>query len=492
MQKKITRRAAGAASVLCLTGLITTLPTLASAASVPAQPVDGNPTCESLGYDYGFKPGAGVAEDVAGQYTDPTYGITVDWSYAASDTKSTIDWTSSMPASAVIVKGGSGANLYAYDPAQGADKGLDTPVNASGGGAAVSHLVFCYNYAPTVTKTATTSYTRTYAWDITKSANPTALILAAGQTATVNYAVKVSQTPTDSDFAVTGTITVTNPWKKGATISVADSIPGAKVDCPATTVAAGGTLACTYTAPLTAKTDGTNVATVTANYGTKDRIVTATAPYTFGDPTTLTDDCVTVTDSLKGSLGTVCGADKTFEYPMEVGPYETAGSYTVHNVATFVTDDTKTEGSDSADVDVTVPATGCTLTQGYWKTHSQAGPAPYDDAWKALGSDEEKTVFYGSGKTWLQVFQTPPQGNAYYILADQYMAAKLNILNDAAASTEVQQAVAAAETLFASVPGTTLTREQATQAKQLATLLDNYNNGLSGTAHCSETPVQAS
>ena len=28
-----------------------------------------------------------------------------------------------------------------------------------------------------------------------------------------------------------------------------------------------------------------------------------------------------------------------------------------------------------------VPPQGCTLTQGYWKTHSENGPAPYDDNW---------------------------------------------------------------------------------------------------------------
>ena len=36
-------------------------------------------------------------------------------------------------------------------------------------------------------------------------------------------------------------------------------------------------------------------------------------------------------------------------------------------------------------VDVDVPCLGgCTLTPGYWKTHSEFGPAPYDDNWANL------------------------------------------------------------------------------------------------------------
>ena len=95
-----------------------------------------------------------------------------------------------------------------------------------------------------------------------------------------------------------------------------------------------------------------------------------------------------MSDSLQGSLGTVCKADaaKTFNYTRSVGPYATCGNYTVDNTATFTTNDTGTTGSDSHSVAVNVPcAGGCTLTQGYWKTHSLRGPAPYDDAWLLVG-----------------------------------------------------------------------------------------------------------
>ena len=34
--------------------------------------------------------------------------------------------------------------------------------------------------------------------------------------------------------------------------------------------------------------------------------------------------------------------------------------------------------------------TPCTLTQGYWKTHSSYGPAPYDVTWAILGDYGEE------------------------------------------------------------------------------------------------------
>jgi hypothetical protein len=140
-------------------------------------------------------------------------------------------------------------------------------------------------------------------------------------------------------------------------------------------------------------------------------------------------------------------------------------------------------------VTVTTPPPGdqgCTFTQGYWKTHSRQGPAPYDAAWKNLGVDEEATAFFNSGSTWYQVWQTPPRGNGFYILAHQYMAAKLNVLNGASTTTAVDAALSGAESLFASLAAgsTALTSEQTTQAKAWASTLDDYNNGLTGPGHC--------
>jgi hypothetical protein len=131
-----------------------------------------------------------------------------------------------------------------------------------------------------------------------------------------------------------------------------------------------------------------------------------------------------------------------------------------------------------------VPCPGCTLTQGYWKTHSSYGPAPYDDAWALIGED---TTFFLSGKSYYQVLWTPPAGKAYYVLAHQYIAAKLNILNGASSTPSVDAAIAWAESFFNTyTPSSALSRSMRNQVLSYATTLDQYNNGYLGPGHCSE------
>ena len=81
-------------------------------------------------------------------------------------------------------------------------------------------------------------------------------------------------------------------------------------------------------------------------------------PFDFANPTVNeVDECVNVTDSMAGALGTVCAGDspKTFTYTKTVGRLRAqCGDYTVDNTASFVTNDTGATGSASASVDVTV------------------------------------------------------------------------------------------------------------------------------------------
>jgi hypothetical protein len=138
---------------------------------------------------------------------------------------------------------------------------------------------------------------------------------------------------------------------------------------------------------------------------------------------------------------------------------------------------------------------GCTLTPGYWKTHSKYGPAPYDATWAQVGED---TPFFLSGQSYYEVLWTEPKGgNAYYILAHAYIAAELNKLNGAGWPPDVGDAFFGATELFA-----TYTPDQeadmkgpdgaAVRAQFLgyAMILDNYNNGLlwpdNGPPHCTE------
>jgi len=84
---------------------------------------------------------------------------------------------------------------------------------------------------------------------------------------------------------------------------------------------------------------------------------------------------------------------------------------------------------DDATCSVPCGGDGCTLTPGYWKTHSAYGPAPYDPTWALIGED---TPFFLSGISYYEALWTEPKGgNAYYILAPAYIAARLNVLNGA-------------------------------------------------------------
>lgn len=481
MKSFSTRAAIGSLGLAAAAAVLWTAGTTATANTTVTT---GNTTCAELGHDYGFRPNAGGAESTPGTF-NVLNGVVVTWSYMNNST-STIAWSANFEASAVIVGGGGTANAYHYDPSKLSGKGLTTPMKTDGTHPSVSHVEFCFDYNLMVSKTADTSFTRTYTWGIDKTGSETNL--STGQVHPVDYTVTTTRTHADSDFTVSGTITIKNPWPVPATqLRVTDWLPGAVIDCGgAETVPANGTVHCTYSVAVADATAGTNKAITWAYFGEERRGANGRAPYSFGSaPTLEVDECITVTDSLQGSLGQTC-APKTYTYTRDVGPYTVPGVYTVTNVASFLTHDTGTTGSDDHTVTINVPKAGCTLTQGYWKTHSAAGPAPYDDNWRAIGAAEHNTLFFGSGQTWLQVFGNSPAGNAYYILAHQYMAAELNVLNGASAPTAVQDALTASRTLFSSVTGTSLTKAQESEAKSLADVLTSFNEGGSGPGHCSE------
>jgi hypothetical protein len=463
----------------------------------------GNQTCQQLAD--AFAPGSTWIElkvdpnpEGTGpfSYTDGTLSVSI-----TNASEAGFDWSSNIGVDAVFVKSGStGHNLYLYDQAGApntestGDTGLIPP-----GGNAISHIAFCYDLELQVSKTADPSLDRDWTWDIQKSADQTSLTLSEGQTFTVNYEVTVSALSADSNFAVAGTITIHNPTASAATISsVTDLItPGdiaADVDCGVTlphVLAAGATLECDYSATGLAGTETLNTATVTTSAGPEGGSGTAVIDWTAASVTE-TDECVDVSDTNGDVLGTdteICAgdADKTFNYSLDFGTGSEAdvvlqcGENTHVNTATSVTNDTATEDTSSWTVDATVECDlGCTLTQGYWKTHSREGPAPYDDAWALLGAAQEDTVFFSSGKTYYQVLWTAPKGNPDYILAHQYIAAQLNMLNGASTPANVQTAFDAATAYFS---GGTASRST---ILGWASLLDQYNNGIVGPGHCSE------
>ena len=357
--------------------------------------------------------------------------------------------------------------------------------------------------------------TRTWEWAIAKDADQTELLLTPGQSFVVNYTVTLTASSEDSEWHATGEIHVSNPTALPAHVaSVTDSMPGAGVivpDCGGAVpgfLAPGGALTCTWEADLDSGESRTNTAQVARTNFSYDAAGTPTvigattlAATALVDFSTVVvseiDECVSVADAFDGEapveLGTACADEspKSFEYSvtLEYQEPDDCGTFDEHNVATFNAGDTGATGSDDHTVTVTVACeNGCTLTPGYWKTHSQRGPAPYDDAWQLIGPQQEATPFFLSGASWYDVLWTPPQGNAYYILAHAWIAAKLNVLDGAAAGDDVLDALAEGQGLFETYAPSQIERRGGVRRRmlELAGLLDMYNNGLIGPGHCSE------
>ena len=125
-------------------------------------------------------------------------------------------------------------------------------------------------------------------------------------------------------------------------------------------------------------------------------------------------------------------------------------------------------------VPVTTPPAGCTYTQGYYKNKG-ASMLPGG-------------TFYASGQTYLQVLDTSPKGgNAYYILAHQYIAAWINA-QSASVPGNVQTALNQAGAYFATAGITPANPYSGSYTKTTLTawadLLASYNEGRVGPGHC--------
>jgi len=345
-----------------------------------------------------------------------------------------------------------------------------------------------------VLKTVNCAKETKWEWTIDKSADQSSVTLSEGQVLLVSYTVDVDATPLSSSWYVDGTITVFNTSGAPITIdSVGDDLApvsctlfGSPVSFPFD-LGGGVLMNCTYGGAIGSEA-AANTATVESSVGT----VSAIAPIDWSEANTVeTDECIDVSDSFAGFLGTVCAGTSTshtFTYSRWIGPFE-CGYYEVDNTASFITNDTGSTGSDFWKILVDVPcAGGCTLTPGYWKTHSEYGPAPYDSTWADLGGAD--TPFFGTGKTYYEVlWSSSSGGNAYIILAHAYIAAELNVLNGATIPGSVESAWLDAQSLLIAYEGSMdIPKKTADRAWaiSLATTLDDYNNGLIGPGHCTE------
>jgi hypothetical protein len=98
------------------------------------------------------------------------------------------------------------------------------------------------------------------------------------------------------------------------------------------------------------------------------------------------------------------------------------------------------------------------------------------------------TPFFLSDQTYYEVINAPVSNNAYYILAQQYIAAELNFLQGADPS-DAQAAFDAATALFntyvpADIAGLKKSNSLRSQFVDLAYTLEQYNTGMIGPGYC--------
>lgn len=368
---------------------------------------------------------------------------------------------------------------------------------------------------------------------------------AGGSYQTVYRLAGTRSIESESGFMVSGNILITWPSDATPQFSPADPSDTLHFDGGATQAvvpiceAPGATsLSCNYDAAVADKTAGYNEASIQRVVKCYDAAGNASdcglksytsnqAAFSFGAPSTEADACIVASDlfngtpdlNLGGSFGwivepLVCDSFAKFVtgdinpdpnivesldifaawiLPTQVGAGNTC-EFMVPNVLTLSGIGEAQLGvnaSDEAVVTVKVPELcvpeGCTYTQGYWKTHSKYGPAPYDATWAVIGED---TLFFSSGQTWYKVFWTPPKGgNAYYILAHQYMAARLNAEAGAGAPPAVQAAIAQATAWFTGRSSAAPKGAARDTAMNLAAILAAYNEGTTGPGHCSSSPA---
>jgi hypothetical protein len=125
-------------------------------------------------------------------------------------------------------------------------------------------------------------------------------------------------------------------------------------------------------------------------------------------------------------------------------------------------------------------ATGCTYSQGYWKNHAEAWPV--DSVLLGQRSYDKDEL--------LSIFHTPVRGNGIISLSYQLIAAILNEENGASVPFEVDTAIGESHNIIDSqtVPPVDASTDWVSpnSTGSYTSILDDYNNGITGPGHCSE------
>jgi hypothetical protein len=361
-------------------------------------------------------------------------------------------------------------------------------------------------WAWTVTLDAQPKLKRTHSWKIEKSAGVSTLTLKKGETATVSYSVTVSPAaaPVDSDWSVSGNMemsedpdvrinSVIHRIEPLGDYDNSELILASQECMPVTFPVELGIegLKCTYSAALP-NADSRNTwmratTTVQQESGPVNGFRNHRTAFDFSTATVdHVDECVDVTDSMAGALGTVCAADapKTFTYSTTVGPFNDCGSKTVNNTAHFKTNDSGTMGSATDSISVTVtgcepPKPKCPLPSLVWKFVSIIGPTHVKPllpiSLGTAGGSKTSTVTTPLGAAMVLGAELY-SSNVVALLKVELLAAKLNaatgrdVSSIAAAMAEADAFLAAKDT------NSYLSYSEKAKAKSLTVTLEAFNN----------------
>lgn len=285
----------------------------------------------------------------------------------------------------------------------------------------------------TVSKTALPSFGRAYTWDVQKvvDGDPSAQV-PAGSTHAFPYMVTVTHSHTDATWTVTGDITVANPNGVAFTdVDVTDAIDNGAGSCSVpggsdVTVPADDEVVLGYTCTYAAAPSpaaGTNTATATwdgAAFFTTASSATGKASVDFATATpATTDEVVTVTDTLQGTLGTLDGSTAqnptVFTYSVEqTAPDGSCATYP--NTATVTTVRSVSEGILLSQQVVTLDSASATATLcgGLPLQVTATGGGSFDRAYQWLidksVDDTDVTVDNGQEATFAYTVKVTPAG----------------------------------------------------------------------------------
>jgi uncharacterized repeat protein (TIGR01451 family) len=197
----------------------------------------------------------------------------------------------------------------------------------------------------------------------------------------------------------------------------------------------------------------------------------------------INDPKIAVTNFAAGSLK--AGSSLTLtsaQIPQLAQPKFYCNSSFVNTVTVSAVDSLNRSVSDSDDAWVLCNTKTCAFTLGYWKNHASSWPV----ATLKLGS-----VSYTKSQL-LSIFATPPAGNGLISLADQLIAAKLNVANGTIVPASINQAIASADALIGAlvVPPVGSGTLPPAGCSALVQTLDSYNSGTlaGGPTHCGDAP----